>query len=73
MAGGFCGSEFRQQLRSGLLFFHCAANVDEIVGDHTEPDPTLHSSVAFVAAAVEPVSPLDQPRSALLAASNEAA
>src|SRR6266436_10111530 len=41
------------------LFFHCAADVDEVVGDHTEPDPTPHSIFALVSAAVEPVSPLD--------------
>ena len=44
---------------SRLLFFHRAADVDEVVGDHAEPDPALHSGVALVAAAIEPVSPLD--------------
>src|SRR5882724_8597085 len=34
------------------------ADVDNVVGDHAEPDPTLHSGIAFVAAAIEPVSPL---------------
>src|SRR5258705_7734298 len=41
------------------LFFHCAPDVDDVVGDDAEPDPTLHSGIAFVAAAIEPVSPLD--------------
>ena len=40
------------------MFGHCRADVDEIVGDHTEPDPTLHSTFALVAATVEPMSPL---------------
>lgn len=44
-------------LRRGVLF-HCPADVEEIVGDHTEVDPTLHSGIAFVLAAVEPVPPL---------------
>jgi len=35
-----------------------ATDVDEIVGDHAEPDPTLHSIVTFVPAAIETVSPL---------------
>ena len=41
------------------LFFHCATDVNDVVGDDTEPDPTLHSGIAFVVAAIEPVSPLD--------------
>src|SRR5207245_6380072 len=41
------------------LFFHCATDVDDVVCDDAEPDPTLHSGIAFVAAAIEPVSPLD--------------
>src|SRR5258708_12271700 len=47
-----------RRLREGL-FFECGTDVDEVVGDDAEPDPTLHSGIAFVAAAVEPVSPLD--------------
>ena len=39
------------QLGSGVLF-HCVANVDEVVGNHTEPDPTLHPGIAFVRIAV---------------------
>ena len=35
-----------------------AAGVDEIVGDHAESDPTLHSPFALVAATVQAVSPL---------------
>src|SRR6267378_8272914 len=41
------------------MLFHGTADVDNVVGDHAEPDPTLHSGIAFVAAAIEPVSPLD--------------
>ena len=41
-----------------LLFQH-PTDVDEVVGDDAEPDPALHSDSAFVAAAVEPVSPFD--------------
>src|SRR5271165_2588399 len=44
-------------LRRGLLF-QGPAYVDEVVGDDAEPDPALHSGVAFVAAAVEAVSAL---------------
>ena len=38
------------------LFGYSASNVDEIVGDHAEPDPTLHSVITFVSAATETVS-----------------
>ena len=47
---------------SGLAWRACfssTADVDEVVGDHAEPDPALHAGIAFVAAAVEPVSPFD--------------
>src|ERR1700687_2420600 len=33
--------------------------MDDVVGDDAEPDPALHSGIAFVAAAAEPVSPFD--------------
>jgi hypothetical protein len=46
-----------QTLRSGL-FFLGTANVDEVVGDHAEPDPALHSGIALVSAAIEAVPPL---------------
>jgi hypothetical protein len=36
-----------------------AADVDEIISDHAEADPALHSGIAPVAAAIETVSPLD--------------
>jgi hypothetical protein len=36
-----------------------STNVDEVVGDHSEPDPALHADLASVAATVEPVPPLD--------------
>src|SRR5262249_23942496 len=29
-------------------FLHCPADVDDIVGDHTEADPALHSDEALV-------------------------
>ena len=35
------------------------ANIDDVVGDDPKPDPTLHSGIALIAAAAEPVSPLD--------------
>jgi hypothetical protein len=38
---------------------HDAADVDEIISDHAEADPTLHSGIAPVAAAIETASPLD--------------
>ena len=47
------------------MLFHYVADVDEVVGDHTEPDPTLHSGIAFVPATVEPVPPLDHADAAL--------
>ena len=42
-----------------------ATNIDKIIGDHTESDPTLHPVFAFVATAVEPVSPLRHADAAL--------
>src|ERR1700730_14667179 len=38
---------------------HDAADVDEIISDHAEADPALHSGIASVAAAIQTVSPLD--------------
>src|SRR5437867_518317 len=32
---------------------------DEVVADDPETDPALHSSVAFVSAAIKPVAPFD--------------
>ena len=43
----------------GSLYFHFTTDVDEVVGDHAEPDPTLHSGLALVPTAVEAVPPLD--------------
>src|SRR5215467_10659202 len=40
------------------LFGYRPTNVNEIVGDDTKPDPTLHSTFALVAATREPMSPL---------------
>src|SRR3954447_10158108 len=50
-------------LRCGLfglygLFGHRPSDVDEIVGYHTEPNPTLHSILTFIPTAIETVSPL---------------
>ena len=42
-----------------------AADVDEIIGDHAEPDPAPHSILAFVATTVEAVSPLGHADAAL--------
>src|SRR6202043_1824380 len=44
-------------LLPGLLG-HDAADVDEIISDHAEADPALHSGIAPVAAARGTVSPL---------------
>jgi hypothetical protein len=41
------------------VLFHATADVDDVVGDDAEPDPTVHSDVAFVAATAGTVSPLD--------------
>ena len=46
---------------------HGVPDVDEVVGDHAEPDPAPHSGVAFVAAAVEAVPALDHADAALAA------
>src|ERR1035441_8988566 len=34
------------------------ADIDEVIADHTEPDPALHAALPLVAAAVEPVAAL---------------
>src|SRR5262249_3774771 len=39
--------------------FYRAADVDDVVGDNAEANPAVHSVEAFVAAAIETVSPLD--------------
>src|SRR5271157_5396578 len=41
------------------------SDADEIVADHAEPDPAPHAVVALVAAASEPVAPLDHADAAL--------
>jgi hypothetical protein len=54
--------------RNGLfsgLFLHCPADVDEIVADHAEPDPTLHAIFALVSAAIETVPALGHADAAL--------
>jgi hypothetical protein len=55
-AGSGCGRV--QTLRSSLSAHHLA-DVDEIVGDHAESDPTLHSIVALISTAIEAIAPLD--------------
>src|SRR6478752_8338917 len=49
--------------------FHCAADVDEVIGDHAEPDPALHSCFALVSAAIEPMPPFDHADAALASGS----
>ena len=44
-------------LQCGLLFL-CAGDVDDVVGDHAEPNPAPHSIIAFVTAAIETVPSL---------------
>src|SRR6202162_1533788 len=46
-----------RRLRCSPLF-HGTADVDDVVGDHAEPDPTLHTGIAPVMASVETVAPL---------------
>jgi hypothetical protein len=43
----------------GSALGHCAADVDDIIGNHAEADPSLHSDETFVAASVEAISALD--------------
>ena len=47
------------------LLLQGSTDVDEIIGDHGEPNPTLHTGFASVAAAVQSVSPLDYADSSL--------
>src|SRR6516162_1918869 len=35
-----------------------ASDINEIIRDHTEPDPAFHSIITFVPAAIETVAPL---------------
>ena len=53
-------------LAAGLLV-HRATDVDEVIGDHPEANPALHSGVAFVSAAIEPVPSLDHADATLAA------
>src|SRR5437867_2513385 len=43
------------------------AEIDDVVGDHAEADPALHSDKALVTAAVEPVAALDHADASLAA------
>src|SRR5256885_1151360 len=64
-AGGLrCLKICAADLLDGLTF-HCAADIDEVIPDHTEPDPALHSSISSVPAPVEPVPPLDHANTSL--------
>ena len=58
VAGGLAGRDRGRGDLSCLLLYG-ATDVDDIVGDDAEPDPTVHSDKAFVAATLEAVSPLD--------------
>src|SRR5262249_29663525 len=53
----------------GLLrlrgLFHSATDIDEVVGDHAEADPAIHSDRSLVAATAKAVSPLDHADSPL--------
>src|SRR6202158_306892 len=51
-------------LRKRLLL-HDASDVDDIICDDAEADPTFHSDVTFVSAAIEPMAPLDHADSSL--------
>src|SRR5262249_41747890 len=44
---------------TGNLLLQGSTDVDEIIGDHGEANPALHTVFASVAAAVQSVSPLD--------------
>ena len=46
---------------------HRMADVDDVVGDHAEPDPTVHSGVTLVSASVETVPPLGDADASLAA------
>src|SRR5262245_58913788 len=39
------------------LLLQSSAHVNEVVGDHTEPNPALHADLASVLAMVEPLDP----------------
>jgi hypothetical protein len=43
---------------AGSPLFHCAADVDDVVGNDAEANPTFHPVIAFVAATVKPMPPL---------------
>ena len=46
------------QFVRGTSLSERAANIDEIVCNHAEPDPALHAFVTFVPAAIEAMSAL---------------
>ena len=52
------GEPASRQLRIEFLR-HGIADGDEVVADHNEPDPALHSAIALVSRALESVAPLD--------------
>jgi hypothetical protein len=51
------------------LLIEGSAYVDEVIADHPEPDPSLHSRGSFVAATVQAVPPLEYADSAFAARS----
>src|SRR5262249_19879088 len=62
--GGFVEQCLSRELRASVRLLS-SADVDEIVGDHSEPDPALHAELASVAATVEPVSALHHTNASL--------
>jgi hypothetical protein len=42
------------------LLGHSSTEIDEVISNDAEPDPTLHSGLAFVSAAVKAVSALSE-------------
>jgi len=44
---------------TGELALQSPTDVDDVVGDHAEPDPALYADLASVTATVEPMPALD--------------
>jgi subtilisin len=55
MSGGYADPDSGRALFASLLV-HRATDVDDVVGDHAEADPALHSNEALVTAPVEAMS-----------------
>jgi hypothetical protein len=61
-------SESDGEVAADLLvspLFHCSADVDDVVGNDAEANPTFHPGIAFVAATVKPMPPLSHTDAAL--------